>query len=462
MGYSWSDSEGHYTVNVLPSGTYRVCVDANGTDYLSKCEDTPVTVITESTIVQDMCLGKGGSISGTITCEDCGEGTIEIVALQGADMDPSKFFGSLNIEGPGDYSMAGLPYNTQIGVHAWYDEEQMWSPPPDPGDYIGSYQGNPFILTESTSDLTGIDMQLKKVCTANDECIDGLFCNGAETCVEDVLFPIRLCQPGSDSCPEGYECNEDDDACYHVGCEVTLAVGEVNAHPGDSSVQVPVSMKNPSDKVLAIETVLLDEGNSSLTCDSCTPDPNRAPDFECFAEEQGDGSCKIIMVDVDKAALIAEAGVYETVFTVQYHVSQCSDLTSQVTKTVPPPCDPPEGCIEVGIALEDTIVVDESETGLEPICVEPPVEICFSSCGDVYPAKDCGDGEVNIFDILEEIDIVLGITEPSACQAEQANVPTSLPPECVDPDDDINLFDVLVIIDKALDNPNCCDAYDFQ
>ncbi|MEE8382986.1 MAG: hypothetical protein V3R78_14035, partial [Thermodesulfobacteriota bacterium] len=164
---------------------------------------------------------------------------------------------------------------------------------------------------------------------------------------------------------------------------------------------------------------------------------------------------------VDKAALIAEAEAYETVFSVEYRVSQCSDLTSQVTKTVPPPCDL-MGCIEVGIAPEDTIVVDESETGLEPICVEPPAQICFSSCGDVYPAKDCGDGEVNIFDILEEIDIILGITEPSACQAEQANVPTSMPPDCVDPDDDINIFDVLVIIDKALDNPNCCDAYDFQ
>jgi hypothetical protein len=251
------------------------------------------------------------------------------------------------------------------------------------------------------------------------------------------------------------------------GCTVSLKVEEiekievVKANTGGDIFRVPVSMINPSDKVLAIETVLLDEDNS-LTCDDCMPDPNRAPDFECFAEEQGDGSCKIIMVVVDKAALIAEAGVYETVFTVQYHVSQCSDLTSQVTKTVPPPCDPPEGCIEVGIALEDTIVVDESETGLEPICVEPPAQICFSSCGDVYPAKDCGDGVVNIFDILEEIDIVLGITEPSACQAEQANVPTSLPPDCVDPDGDINLFDVLVIIDKALDNPNCCDAYNFQ
>jgi hypothetical protein len=238
-------------------------------------------------------------------------------------------------------------------------------------------------------------------------------------------------------------------------------VGDADAVPGDASFQIPVSMRNPSDMVRGIATVLLDEGNS-LICDDCDPDPNRAPDFECFAEEQGDGSCKIIMVDVENDALIAKAGVFETVFSVQYR-AKCGDLAAShfggwppVTTTIPP-CDPPEGCIEVGISLEDTIVADVLEIGLEPICLEPPAQICFSSCGDVYPRETCGDGEVNIFDILEEIDFVLDIMEPSACQAERANVPTSLPPDCVAPDGIIDLFDILVIIDKALDRPNCCD-----
>ena len=80
----------------------------------------------------------------------------------------------------------------------------------------------------------------------------------------------------------------------------------------------------------------------------------------------------------------------------------------------------------------------------------------------MYPGESCGDGVVNIFDILEVIDIVLNIGEHSDCQLNQADVPTSTPPDCLDPDSDINIFDVLVIIDKALDKPNCCDAYDFQ
>jgi len=43
-------------------------------------------------------------------------------------------------------------------------------------------------------------------CFADDDCDDGLWCNGTETCVDNA------CQAGSDSCP-GQTCNEDDDAC---------------------------------------------------------------------------------------------------------------------------------------------------------------------------------------------------------------------------------------------------------
>jgi hypothetical protein len=163
---------------------------------------------------------------------------------------------------------------------------------------------------------------------------------------------------------------------------------------------------------------------------------------------------------------IAKAETFEPVFNVKYRVKcgdpkvlQSGEMSHVVTTTTIPPCDPPEGCIEVGISLDDTIIVDPSYAGLEPICVEP-VQLCFNSCGDVYPRATCGNGSVNLFDILEEIDFALGIEEPSVCQAEQGNVPTGTPSDdCVAPDDEINVFDVLVIIDKSLKKPNCCDAY---
>jgi hypothetical protein len=92
-------------------------------------------------------------------------------------------------------------------------------------------------------------------------------------------------------------------------------------------------------------------------------------------------------------------------------------------------------------------------------------------CGDVYPPDsfpgggDCGDGVVNEFDILEEIDFYLGLTEPTECQKARADMPNGKPPYCGNPagspncesDGMINIFDVLVVNDKALGQANCCD-----
>jgi len=44
-------------------------------------------------------------------------------------------------------------------------------------------------------------------CNNDSECDDGLFCNGAETCVDNI------CYPGSNPCLAGQQCNEDFDQC---------------------------------------------------------------------------------------------------------------------------------------------------------------------------------------------------------------------------------------------------------
>ena len=50
----------------------------------------------------------------------------------------------------------------------------------------------------------------KEECSIDDDCDDGVFCNGAETCVSGA------CQAGNDPCPGNY-CSEDTDTCYE--CE---------------------------------------------------------------------------------------------------------------------------------------------------------------------------------------------------------------------------------------------------
>ena len=87
--------------------------------------------------------------------------------------------------------------------------------------------------------------------------------------------------------------------------------------------------------------------------------------------------------------------------------------------------------------------------------------------GDVYP-KDtltapCGDGVIDIYDILAGVDFILNIQTPTDCQAAKGDVPNGIPPYCGNPpgtpnceaDGDIDIFDVLVWIDAALGKPNC-------
>ena len=52
-------------------------------------------------------------------------------------------------------------------------------------------------------------------CAVDEDCSDGLYCNGDETCVETI------CQAGSFPCNESFEeCDEDNDACVLIddGC----------------------------------------------------------------------------------------------------------------------------------------------------------------------------------------------------------------------------------------------------
>ena len=41
----------------------------------------------------------------------------------------------------------------------------------------------------------------------------------------------------------------------------------------------------------------------------------------------------------------------------------------------------------------------------------------------------------------------------------RAEVPTGTPPQCHDPDGEIDIFDVMVIINLALDSQDCCSYY---
>ena len=97
-------------------------------------------------------------------------------------------------------------------------------------------------------------------------------------------------------------------------------------------------------------------------------------------------------------------------------------------------------------------------------------EVCPFECGDVDPAesapgaKDCGDGDVDLVDIITEVNFALGSVIPDDCQFLRGDVPTGTPgygdpPYCTEPDGVINVLDVMVLIDMALDRQDCCSYY---
>jgi hypothetical protein len=194
-------------------------------------------------------------------------------------------------------------------------------------------------------------------------------------------------------------------------------------------------------------------GADNLVCTGCTADPNRALGFTCSAVEQVNGDCRVVMYSTNPAALIAKGA-------------------GQVATALFDAEDPAAGnCVNLMPINEKS-----SDQFNEDLCTcGAPGEVCFKTCGDIYPqdcvggpcgdTQVCGDGIVDLFDILEAIDIILDLQAATPCQIDNLDIPNGMPPYCGNPpgdpnclsDGDIDIFDVLVIIDKALGKANCCD-----
>jgi len=123
----------------------------------------------------------------------------------------------------------------------------------------------------------------------------------------------------------------------------------------------------------------------------------------------------------------------------------------------------------VNLTLEEVEAIDANNNKITPSyssgvlkvidygSLNPPSN---SGYGDVYPDNldgTCGDGAVDIFDILEEGDLVLGAEQPTACQKKKADVPTGSTPNCSAPNNVIDIFDQISVIDKVVNRPCCLD-----
>jgi hypothetical protein len=254
-------------------------------------------------------------------------------------------------------------------------------------------------------------------------------------------------------------CNNGSDSVIIQIGKVIVDVQDAAVDPQSGTVAVEIDLINPENHARAL-TIDVEEcagGEDNLICTECTADPARALGYTCTAAEQPDGSCRIALYSTDPSELIEQGrGPIATVIydAIDPAAGDCVCLTA------------------VDVAISDQFNED--------LCAcQDPGEVCFKTCGDIYPqdclggpcgqTETCGDGVVDLFDILEAIDIILGLQEATLCQIGNADVPNGMPPYCGSPagtpncesDGDIDIFDVLVMIDKALGKANCCDYCNF-
>lgn len=183
-----------------------------------------------------------------------------------------------------------------------------------------------------------------------------------------------------------------------------------------------------------------------LVCVDCEL-TERTTVFDCVVNELDNGCCRVILFSKNAGGVI-NPGKCDVV-TIVYKLKDLEECCN--------------ACIEID--ADNIVVTDQQgyDIGAE---VGDGGSICPFGCGDVEPGDDtgtpgwdCGDGEVNIFDILEEVALAVGTKTPDACQAMRADVPTGTIPYCNDPDGVVDILDLMVIIDMALDRPDCCSYY---
>jgi hypothetical protein len=324
------------------------------------------------------------------------------------------------------------------------------------------------------------------VCTSDAQCQPTDFCLGGQgaTCIECECVggspppcvdgdPCTLddCDEASDTCDNPCDengvaadpalqaiCCGDGDACAGTpACDADITLIKESgfyqppAAPGDIvTVKNRICLNNPSVLVGGIQFDICDTPDC-LTCLDCEL-TERTVMFDCAVLELPNGCCRVIMFCKNPGCAI--------------NPGTCNIVTvvMQSKTEYPEGVDPPADCGSDCIVEVITGIVASDYDGFALLGNGVEGSVCPVVCGDVCPpgsgtANDCGDGLVDIYDIMCEVDLALTAIAPNDCQAPRADVPTGTPPNCFAPDGDINILDIMVLIDSALNRQDCCSFW---
>ena len=152
-----TDSEGNYILDALPTGKYRICVDAysylDSTKYLlDMCRDVSFEVTGGKEYDLDLCLYAGGSISGKVTSGDGIEGLrVNVYDSDGSYVDDDY------TDSNGNYAVVGLETGnyyvcTSSDPEYFYECYQ---------DVVPGEDDDPPVPVTISNDTPNIDLTLK-------------------------------------------------------------------------------------------------------------------------------------------------------------------------------------------------------------------------------------------------------------------------------------------------------------
>lgn len=248
-------------------------------------------------------------------------------------------------------------------------------------------------------------------------CSNGLFCDGAETC------SAGSCRDNADPCATG-SCDETLDRCpLPSPCTqtATMVVGK-DAVGSSGEVCVPLELTNAVG-VKGLEGIVTSDLEfSRIECG------DRDSHFSCAANQLSDGrSVRFSILDVGGSCLPAGTGA------VARMCFASDDQTCQDASTV-------------AIGLQSVTAGDCNGTPVAPVCTQSGAIGCVE-------IGDCEvDRDVDLFDILHMIDLVLEVAPPEG--AEQ----TACDTDC---NGELDIFDIFRMIDVLLGirpRPLTCSA----
>jgi len=221
--------------------------------------------------------------------------------------------------------------------------------------------------------------------------------------------------------------------------QVTIGIKEGSGIPGSAHHPVGVTLENINNRVKGVKADVCDVGNY-LACTGCEV-TYRVSGFSCSINELENGCVRVLLFSTQGFLIEKGSGPIVTLY---------YDVLEEAPSTA---------CVNLA---PDNIKISD-EFGYSLTALLDTGNFCFLIRGDVYPRESppdnpiCGDGVVGMYDVVEEINLVMGIVDPSDCQTVRADVPNGIPPYCDPPNGEITIFDALVIIDKTLGKANCCE-----